>query len=341
MKKKVRFTVLFAALVLMILLVISGCSQNTSNEDKGENADDYPEKNIQVIIPTSEGGAMDRAVRSFTNVWKEELGVDFESRFYEGASGQVGYEFFMNAPTDGYSLLAGNIGPEVMMYGLQEPDYNFPGDYVYFATMDADPAVIWVQKDSPFQSIEDLIEEAKKRPVTIATSRYPHPATLAALILAEETGAQFNIISYGGGSAARTAGITGEVDAVTSHLSSSLDLSSDLKFLIMFNEENYWEDISDSAPTPKDAFNLDIPNLGANRAWGVHAEFIEQYPERYELLKTTFEKTMDTPEVKEEFKNAGMDPSFLKYLNEEQSMKLAEKMSEIVEEYKELLLTGE
>ena len=346
MNKKMNLSVILLVMVLVIVVISSGCAKSGDSNDSSSStgdvatdkaADDYPKKNIEVIVPTSEGGAMDRAVRAFTSVWSKELGVNFEPSFYKGASGEVGYEFFLNKPSDGYTLLAGNIGPEVMMYGLQSPKFKFPEDYVYFATMDADPAVIWVPKNSPFQTIEDLIEEAKKRPVTIATSRYPHPSTLAALILAEETGAQFNIISYGGGSATRTAGITGEVDAVTSFLSSSLDLASELKFLIMFNDENKWKDISDDAPTPKEAFNIDMPSLGANRAWAVQREFIEKYPERYELLKTTLEKTMNDPAVAEEFKKVGMDPGFLQFLNEEQSMKEAEAMLKIVNEYGELL----
>ncbi len=324
---------------LSVSILVSGCVQNNSNSTAVEETevDDYPNRNIEIIVPTKEGGAMDRAVRAFTNVWSDELGVNFEPGFYNGASGQVGYELFMKKPTDGYTLLAGNIGPEMMMYGLQNPDYSFPEDYVYFATMDADPAVIWVKKDSPFQTIEDLIEEAKKRPVTISTSRYPHPSTLAALILAEETGAQLNIVPYGGGSAARTAGITGEVDAVTSHLSSSLDLSSEIRFLVMFNDKNNWKDISDSAPTPKEAFDIEMPSLGANRAWAVHRDFIEKHPERYELLKSTVEKVMNNPTLKEEFEKVGMDPSFLEFLGVEESTKMAESMIELVTKYGDLL----
>ena len=204
-------------------------------------ADGYPMKNIDIIIPTEEGGAMDRAVRAFVNVWRTHLKTNFQTSFYPGASGEVGYRFFMKKPADGYTLLAGNIGPEILMYAMQKPDYAFPKDYVYFGTMDADPVVIWVNKDSPFNSIGDLIAEGKKRPITIATSRYPHPATLAALLLARETGADFNIISYGGGAPTRTAAITGEVDAATTHLSSSSDLASEIKFLLMFNDENHWK----------------------------------------------------------------------------------------------------
>lgn len=333
MNQKVRGISILLAMVLVFSSVLTGCAKPSS----GGSQDKFPTKNIDIIIPTAEGGAMDRVVRAFTKVWSKKIGVNFQPSFYDGASGEVGYSFFMKKPADGYTLLAGNIGPEVLMYATQKPDYKFPEDYTYFASMDADPVVFWVQKDSPYKTINDLIEAAKQKSLKIATSRYPHPSTLAALILAQETGAQFNIVSYGGGAKTRTAGLTGEVDAVTSHLSSSLDLGSDIRFLIMFNDKNNWKDISNNAPTPKEAFNIDMPSLGANRAWAVKNEFIEKYPERYALFVKTFEETMKDPSLKEELKTAGMDPSFLAMLNKEQSMKLAQDTLDLAKKYESLL----
>lgn len=297
----------------------------------------YPSKNISVIVPTGEGGAMDRVVRAVTNVWKDYIGVNFQSSFHAGASGEVGYTLFTKRPSDGHTLLSGNIAPEMMMYVLQEPDFKFPDDFIYFACMDSDPAVLWVRKDGPIQTIQDLVEEGKKRPVTIATSRFPHPSTLAALLLAEATGAQFNIIPYGGGNPARTAGLTGEVDAVTTFLSSSLDFASDVRFIVMFQNENKWKDISQDAPTPKEALDISMPAFGGNRAWGVSREFKEKNPEEYSKLVTSFMKAFDDPRLKEEWQKVGMDPRFLEFQDEEKSMKIAKDMIETAQKYKEIL----
>lgn len=297
----------------------------------------YPSKNISVIVPTGEGGAMDRVVRAVTNVWKDYIGVNFQSSFHSGASGEVGYMLFSERPADGHTLLAGNVAPEMMMYVLQEPDFKFPDDFVYFATMDSDPAVLWVRKDGPIKTIHDLVEEGKKRPVTIATSRFPHPSTLAVLLLGEATGAQFNIIPYGGGNPARTAGLTGEVDAVTTFLSSSLDFASDIQFILMFQNENKWKVISQNAPTPKEALGIKMPEFGGNRAWAVSREFKEKNPEDYAKLVDSFKKAFDDPKLQDEWKKVGMDPRFLEFRNEEESMKMAQDMIETAMKYKEIL----
>ena len=313
---------------VLVLLLLLGVSAAWAN---------YPSKNINVMVPTSEGGALDRVTRAFTNVWRDHLGVNFQSTFHPGASGEVGYRLFVRRPADGHTLLIGNIAPEMMMYVLQEPDYKFPEDYVYFATMDSDPAVLWVRKDGPIQSIQDLVEVGKTRPVTIATSRYPHPSTLAALLIGEATGAQINIIPYGGGNPARTAGLTGEVDAVTTFLSSSLDFASDVKFIVMFQNENKWKDISQNAPTPKEALGISMPDFGGNRAWAVSREFKEKRPEDYAKLVESFKKTMEDPKLVEEWKKVGMDPQFLEFKDEAESMKMAEEVVQTTLKYKEIL----
>lgn len=297
----------------------------------------YPSKNISIIVPTGEGGAMDRVVRAITNVWKDYIGVNFQSTFHAGASGEVGYMLFSKRPADGHTLLAGNIAPEMMMYVLQEPDYKFPDDFVYFACMDSDPAVLWVRKDGPIQTIQDLVEEGKKRPVTIATSRFPHPSTLAVLLLGEATGAQFNVIPYGGGNPARTAGLTGEVDAVTTFLSSSLDFASDVRFLVMFQNENKWKDISQNAPTPKEALGVQMPEFGGNRAWAVSRQFRDKNPADYEKLVESFKKAFEDPRLREEWQKVGMDPQFLEFKDEAESMKMAQDMIETAMKYKEIL----
>ena len=301
-------------------------------------ADNFPSRNIDIIIPTGEGGSMDRAVRAFTNVWREHLGTSFQTSFHPGASGEVGYRLFMARPADGYTLLAGNIGPEILMYVMQRPDYNFPEDFVYFGTMDADPVVIWVHRDHPFQTIHDMIEEGQRRPVSISTSRFPHPATLGALLLAQETGADFNIISYGGGGPTRTAAFIQEVDAATTHLSASYDLADEIRVLIMFNDVNHWPEITNNAPTPMEAFNLDMPSLGANRAWAVRREVKENYPERFQKLVDTFQQTMNDPRLIEEWRGVGFLPEFLNMLNEEETMALANDTLELGREFEGLMM---
>src|SRR3546814_20390966 len=54
----------------------------------------YPERNLEIVIPTAEGGGADRDIGIFTSVWKNHLYTNFEYSFFPGEAGQVGYEVF-------------------------------------------------------------------------------------------------------------------------------------------------------------------------------------------------------------------------------------------------------
>src|SRR6185436_16317489 len=135
----------------------------------------FPSRNMRVVIPTGQGGGAERLARTFDDFWGKLLKARFEYSFYAGAAGQVGYELWIHKREhDGYNLLFGNMGPEMIMYALRKPKYRFPEDYQYFCRTDVDDSVIFVRKQSKIQKLEDLAAEAKKRSVNVAVSRLPH-----------------------------------------------------------------------------------------------------------------------------------------------------------------------
>src|SRR3546814_17248686 len=91
----------------------------------------YPERNLEIVIPTAEGGGADRDIRIFTSVWKNHLDTNFEYSFFPGAAGQVGYEVFGGKrEPDCYSLLFDNMGPADIMQDLQKPPVKMGEDVV-------------------------------------------------------------------------------------------------------------------------------------------------------------------------------------------------------------------
>ena len=69
----------------------------------------YPDRNINVVVPTSAGGGAGQMLRAFTAVWTKYLKANFEPSFFPGASGRVGYEVFMGKrDADCYNILFGN-----------------------------------------------------------------------------------------------------------------------------------------------------------------------------------------------------------------------------------------
>lgn len=300
--------------------------------------DSFPSRALQVVIPISEGGGVDRSARAFNAAWGPSLGVGFEYSYFPGASGQVGYETYIGRrDADCYNLLFGAIGPEMIMYATQNPNYTFPDDYVYFAGVNADDSVIWVAENSPFQTLEDLIEEGQRRRVNFSGSRLPHPSSIAVFLLAEATGADFNVIPYGGGNAARSAAITGEVDACCTFMSSSLSVADQVRFLTVFQDENQIPGLTNDARPANDILGTDFPALDGLRAYAIHRSAIEQHPERYELLKETIAETFASGRYEQSTLDAGLSPDFNVFVDEEACTRSAMQFIELANRFEHLL----
>lgn len=300
--------------------------------------DAFPSKNMQVLIPTGEGGGVDQAARAFNRVWSKHLGANFEYSYFPGASGQVGYEVYIGRrERDAYNLLFGNIGPEMIMYATQPVRYKFPEDYIYFASIDSDDSVIWVPTNSKFKTLKDMVEEGKKREITLSTSRLPHPSTIGALALADATGMKVRMIPYGGGGPARAAAVTGEVDGCATFMSSSQGLQDQARFLGVFSDKNTTPELTDNAPTVNEALGINVPNMSGQRAWAIHREAAEKYPDRLEKLTATIKATFEDPELADSAKKAGIPPEFLQFGDRAACEKSALEFAALAEKYRDLL----
>lgn len=300
-------------------------------------AQDFPAGNMDITIPTGEGGGADRDSRAFVQIWRKYLDTNFEFSYYPGAAGQVGYEFFMQKEPNCYNLLFSNLGPEVIMLTLQDVGIDIGGDLVYIRRTSTEPMAIWVGANSRFETLEQLVDEAKTRPVTISVSRLPHPASIGMLALGEATGAEFNLIPFGGGNPTAMAAITGEVDASALPLANPITFGDQARVLGIFADENNVPEVTANAPTVNQVFGTELPELLSSRCWAIHAAALEQYPERVEVLKATIDQTMADPDYVAAVEATGVPRAFVAPGDQETSMAEAAATRELAERYRGLL----
>ena len=224
------------------------------------SAQAFPARNMRVVIPTGQGGGAERLARTFDDFWGTLLKTHFEYSFYAGAAGQVGYELWIHKREhDGYNLLFGNMGPEMIMYALRKPKYRFPEDYQYFCRTDVDDSVIFVRKQSKIQKLEDLAAEAKKRSVNVAVSRLPHPASIGMLALGGAIKGKFNLVPYGGGNPTQVAVLNGEADCGALPLAGVVALGDQLRILGVFNDDFKLGKYTNNAPPVNKVFGTEDP----------------------------------------------------------------------------------
>jgi tripartite-type tricarboxylate transporter receptor subunit TctC len=259
----------------------------------------FPDGDISVTVPTRAGGGADRNLRAFTGIWKKYLDTTFKPDFKPGASGRVGYEFYMGKKeANGQNLLFGNMGPEFLNWVVKPPTFALE-DLTYFARVDTDPGAIFVRADSPFKTIDDVVAAGKKRTLNVSTSRLAHPASVGILALGEHTGAQFNLIPLSGGKNTIAGVVTGEMDLGTLTSGSVAAKGDSLRTLLVFNDENVAADRLNNAPTMNQHFGTSLPPLLSSRAFGIHTSVIKDHPDRFKILNDTIKKVFADPAYKE------------------------------------------
>ena len=299
-------------------------------------AQSFPEGNINVVIPTAEGGGADRNFRVFTSVWKEKLATEFEPSFFPGASGRVGYELYMgkSAP-DCYNLIFGNMGPEVLNWAMQAPSFDI-NDYFYFGQVDKDPCCLFVGAESPLQTMDDIIAASKTRKLTVGTSRMAHPASIGILALGDKLGIEFNLIPLQGGKGTVAGAVTGEVDFSVLTSGSVIAAGDSVKTLLVFGKNIVGEAL-DNAPDINDAFDMDLPEMLSARAFGIHKKAADDFPDRFETLSRTFRETFDDPRLLEAYIADKGQPEYLVYAGVEECAAFSQAMLELGAQYKTLL----
>lgn len=135
--------------------------------------DDYPSRTINIIAGTSAGSSTDVHIRFIAEQLSKELGVKVLVENQPGASGGLATNATRKAEPDGYTLTSTVSGFFIAASQMQ-PELNLDPreDLTAIARTGDQFLVLLTRKDSPFNSIQDLIDAAKEKPgeVTYATT---------------------------------------------------------------------------------------------------------------------------------------------------------------------------
>jgi tripartite-type tricarboxylate transporter receptor subunit TctC len=166
--------------------------------------DNYPSRNITIVVPFSAGGGVDAVARLLAEQLKTSLkqGVIVDNK--PGASGMLGALAVTKAAPDGYTLLLGSAGetainPFVYKAKMQ---YSPEKDLAPISLVTRVPNVLVANPAVPFNNVEGLVAYAKKNPgkLAYATSGVGNPQHLNGELLASIADIKLNHIPYKGAS---------------------------------------------------------------------------------------------------------------------------------------------
>jgi len=198
-------------------------------------ADAYPDQPVSTVVAYSPGGATDFQARIVTMMAGDEkyLGQPIVIINKPGAGGQVGWNWFASkGKKDGYSTSAYNVPHFIAQSIVFKTKYN-TDNLEPIANWGADPAVLIVNKDSPFNTANDLVEYAKKNPgkVTVSGAGLYVGHHIAYLQLEQAAGVKLKYVPTKGGVNALQFVLGGQVMAGFNNLSDAYRSRDDLKIL--------------------------------------------------------------------------------------------------------------
>jgi tripartite-type tricarboxylate transporter receptor subunit TctC len=170
----------------------------------------YPERPIKMIVPWAAGGDTDAIFRVIAHSMEKSLGKPVVIVNITGASGTVGAREAMKAPPDGYTIFAIHDFIHSTYYtGVAEMTYK---DFEPVSLMTATPSILGAYGKAPWNTLKELLDDAKKRPeqitvgATLGSTAHFFPAMVALA-----TGVKWKYVSYEGTAPRMTALLGGHV----------------------------------------------------------------------------------------------------------------------------------
>lgn len=159
---KLRFWAIF--FLCLIVVSVSAC-RSTSSSSNTESTN-FPTKPFKVMTPFDPGAASDMQLRIISKHAKKHLGVEMVIENVPGAGGQVGWNQFTKAKNDGHELAAVMFPHIIVMPLVNNTEFKTDTFEPVFL-WNTDPAAIAVVKESKYQTLQDLIDDAKNNPEKI------------------------------------------------------------------------------------------------------------------------------------------------------------------------------
>jgi len=272
--------------------------------DAGAQA--FPNRPVQLMVAYPAGGSTDIAGRIVAAIAEKSLGQPIVVVNKGGAGGQVGWTELVRQKPDGYYI--GFINLPATNTVILDPDRKAiftEKDFTPIINQVLDPGIIWVRADSPFKTLQDLFDGAKKSPNTIraATTGILSDDHLA-ILMAEEAapGAIFRIVHLEGGAAQLKEIMAGNIDVAFDNVGGVVRriASGEVRALAVMDTER-----SKFLPDVATTKELGYPTILSNSTRGIAGP--KGMPEPVlGKLREVLKKAMDDPEHVSKLETQGL-----------------------------------
>jgi putative tricarboxylic transport membrane protein len=315
---------LLAMLVALMLLPVAVFANGAAEGGSAAATVNYPKGNMDFVAPAGAGGGWDLTIRTVANVLADTklVTVPMPVRNAPGAGGAVHLGTLQTKKNDDRTITV--YSPPLIFFNLNGTSpYGFRNT-TPLARLIADYAAFVVKADSPYKTINDVMDALKKDPKSVkigGTSAAGSMDHVQFLIVAAAAGVKnldkIDYIAFDSDGATQVLG--GHIDLFSTSLADVMGLvdSGDLKALAQTSDHRIGTGAQAEIPTCKE-MGIDVTFQNWRGLFG--APNMPEYAQTY--WRETLAKMVQTPEWKEVLKKYGWDnvyldaPDFNKFLVE-------------------------
>ncbi|SNS85766.1 Tripartite-type tricarboxylate transporter, receptor component TctC [[Luteovulum] sphaeroides subsp. megalophilum] len=203
-----------------------------------QSAADFPTKPVTYIIPFNAGGESDISARYQQAEWEAVTGQPVVIQYQAGAGGAQAWSQLNAIEGDGYTIMGINL-PHTVLQPIEanvgyKTDELTPVNYFHYT-----PDAIFVPKDSEFQTLADLVENARANPgaVTFSGSGSNSSNNLAQAKFDQLAGITTTYIPFSGTGPAITAVLGSQTVAGFNYATSAVNQGDALRMLAVAADE--------------------------------------------------------------------------------------------------------
>ncbi|MFO1306068.1 MAG: tripartite tricarboxylate transporter substrate binding protein [Burkholderiales bacterium] len=259
-------------------------------------AADYPAKPIRLVVPFPPGGASDVIARmtaaELQATLKQSVVVDNKP----GANGIIGVEAFLQAPADGYTLLAAG-GSAWTPAQVKDLKFNVLKDCEPIALVCQTPLGLIVPAQLPVNTAQEFFAYVKKSPGKYNYASVAPNDLLWTELLKYRAGLDIVQIAYKGNAPALTALLTNEVQMTLSAIAVFLPHIKEGKLKVLAVTTAQRSPVVPDVPTLAEVGVTDFVTASTNGAWapkGTPKDVVQK-------LNATYDEFLQRPQVKAMF----------------------------------------
>ena len=200
-----------------------------------QNAANYPNRPVMLIVPYGAGGVADVGMRLLGEKLSARLKQQFVIENRPGAGGIVAAQAGASAAPDGYTVLMTGNNNAIAASLFNKLPYNILTDFASVSTASFFDLLIMTRAGSPLHSLADVVAAAKANPgkFNIGTTLPGSTQNLAAELFKSTAGIQATIVPFRTSPDMATAVLRGDIDIAFEFYAAIHGLLADNKIVVL------------------------------------------------------------------------------------------------------------